>query len=137
MLDKNKYHDCIEAIQKELASDFDGYRVGSNIAKKVVKEFGFDTVKTVIANSIQRKHYDGRISRDNKAWAKDVDITIASHQTCYCILDVNAGLLNIIANQFRKLEKELKPSALEQLSAIKADAEPKPKITKTKDKEVR
>lgn len=139
MKDTKQFYDCVEAIQSEIASSFDGFRINADIAKKAVDEFDLDTVKVVLANSIQRKNFDGRISRENKTWAiVDVENTIPVTDRPYCILDGNAGLLNIVANQFRKLERELeKPSALDQLSAIKADTEPKPKTTKPKDKEVR
>lgn len=134
-----KYFECVETIQKEIASSFDGFRLNADIAQNVVDKFDFDTVKVVLANSIQQKHHDGRISRENKSWAiVDVENTIPMNDRPYCILDGNAGLLNIVANQFRKLERELqKPSALDQLSALKADTEPKPKTEKPKDKEVR
>lgn len=129
----------METIQNEISSSFDGFRINADIAQKVVDKFDLDTVKVVLANSIQRKNFDGRISRENKTWATlDVENTIPINDRAYCIVDGNAGLLNIVANQFRKLEKNLeKPSALEQLSTLKVDTEPKPKTEKIKDKEVR
>ena len=138
MKNTEQFHKCIEAIKQDIATNFDGYRMNADIAKNAVENFDIDTIKVVLANSIQRKNHDGRITSDNKNWAKDIDVPIEENQRHYYILDGNAGLLNIVANQFRKLEKELqKPSALDQLSALKADTEPKPKITKPKDKEVR
>ncbi len=139
MKNTEQFHECVEALQNEIASSFDGFRLNADIAQKTVEKFDLDTVKVVLANSIQQKHYDGRISRENKSWAIiDVENTIPMNDRPYCILDGNAGLLNIVANQFRKLEKEpQKPSALDQLSALKVDTEPKPKTEKTKDKEVR
>lgn len=139
MKNTEQFHKCVEALQNEISSSFDGFRLNADIAQNVVDKFDFDTVKVVLANSIQQKHHDGRISRENKSWAiVDVENTIPMNDRPYCVLDGNAGLLNIVANQFRKLEKELqKPSALDQLSALKADTEPKPKTEKPKDKEVR
>ena len=139
MKDTKQFYDCVQAIQSEILSSFDGFRINADIAQKAVDKFDLDTVKMVLANSITQKHNDARISKENKTWAiVDVENTIPMNDRPYCILDGNAGLLNIVANQFRKLERELeKPSALDQLSAIKADTVPKPKTTKSKDKEVR
>lgn len=139
MKNTEHFHKCMETIQNEISSSFDGFRINADIAQKVVDKFDLDTVKVVLANSIQRKNFDGRISRENKTWATlDVENTIPINDRAYCIVDGNAGLLNIVANQFRKLEKNLeKPSALEQLSTLKVDTEPKPKTEKIKDKEVR
>lgn len=138
MKNTEQFHKCIEAIKDNIALNFDGYSMNADIAQKAVENFDIDTVKVVLANSIRRKNHDGRITSDNKNWAKDIDVPIAENQRHYYIIDGNAGLLNIVVNQFRKLEKELeKPSALDQLSAMKADIVPKPKTEKSKDKEER
>ncbi len=106
MTNRQRYFDCIEAMQSDITDHFDGYRMNDNIAKNAVKNFDFDTVKIVLANSISLKTHDGRISDENKNWAKSIVIPIAQDQRHFYILDGNAGLLNIVANQFRALEKE-------------------------------
>ena len=40
----------------------------------MAEQFGFDRMFYVLANTVQQKDWDGRFSRDNKAWAKTVDI---------------------------------------------------------------
>ena len=138
MKETKPFFECKNAIQEEMANSFDGFRINADIAQNVVDKFDFDTVKIVLANSIQRQQFDGRISRENKSWAIDVDNLIPVDDRHYCVIGDNAGLLNIVANQFRKLEREhLKPSALDQLSALKVDTEPKPKTSKSKEQEVR
>lgn len=136
--DASKYYDCVETIQSEISSSFDGFRINADIAQKVVDKFDLETVKIVVANSIQQKMLDGRISRDNKEWARDIAIPIAQHHKQYYVVDGNAGLLNIVSNQFRRLEREQeKPSVKDQLSALKADTVLKSKPVKSKEMEVR
>lgn len=138
-MNDKKMMDCKEAITDGINNGYnnDTYSLSKDIARNVVDEFGIDTTKIVIANSVQFKNHDGRISNDTKDWAKDIENPIPQDKQGYFVVDNNAGLLNIVANQFRKLEKEItKPSVTEQLS--KAVKQPKtPSVGKSKDKEVR
>ena len=43
-------------------------------AKTAVEAYGAERVEWVLANTVQKQHYDGRYSSSNKAWAKDFDI---------------------------------------------------------------
>ena len=67
--------ECKNSIKKAIAQNFDGLRLGKNTAEKVISEFGYDRVNFVLANSVQQKSHDGRISRENKEWAKSFYIS--------------------------------------------------------------
>lgn len=136
MQDEKKLMDCKEAITDGINNGYNNntYSLSKDIAKNIVDEFGIDTTKIVIANSVQFKNHDGRISNDTKDWAKDIENPIPQDKQGYFVVDNNAGLLNIVANQFRKLEKEIeKPSVTKQLSSLKADITPKVKEKKHKE----
>ena len=60
---------CRAAIEKAIAENFDGMRLRSDAAELVLSEFGAERVLFVLANTVQHKDWDGRFSRENKAWA--------------------------------------------------------------------
>ena len=60
---------CRAAIERVIAENFDGMRLRADAVAQVLNEFGADRVQFVLANTVQQKSWDGRFSRDNKAWA--------------------------------------------------------------------
>ena len=60
---------CRAAIERAIAENFDGMRLRNDAASPVLREFGSERVLFVLANTVQHKDWDGRFSRENKAWA--------------------------------------------------------------------
>ena len=60
---------CRAAIEKAITENFDGMRLRADAAEPVLSEFGSERVMFVLANTVQHKDWDGRFSRENKAWA--------------------------------------------------------------------
>ena len=102
--------DCKKAIEKAISDQFDGHRLGADVAKGAIKEFGIDRVQYVLANSIKHKDHDGRISRENKLWAKETFVPLDKFadrdRTLEFAVDQN-GLLDIVVNQFKRAYKAL------------------------------
>jgi hypothetical protein len=74
----------------------------------------------ILANTIQHKDADGRISRDNKAWAKTIPMpedSATSQQCADLIVDrVNPGLVDLFTRQARKtVQEKEKGSVLQKL----------------------
>ena len=74
----------------------------------------------ILANTIQQKDGDGRISRDNKAWAKTVPMpedSDTSRHCAYLVVDkVNPGLTDLFVRQARRaVQLPEKSSVLEKL----------------------
>ena len=103
-----------------------------------------ERVSLVLANTVQDKDWDGRISPENKAWAKDISVpndTDAwggkrTHE--YVCSQAHPGLINLFVNRFRKEqehEKERKPSVLKKLNQVKTDI-PKKSPNKAKEAEL-
>ena len=65
---------CRAAIEKAIAEYFDGMRLRDDAAEPVLSEFGSERVMFVLANTVQHKDWDGRFSRENKAWAATFSI---------------------------------------------------------------
>ena len=60
---------CRAAIEKAISENFDGMRLRADAVAQVLSEFGADRVQFVLANTVRQKSWDGRFSRENKAWA--------------------------------------------------------------------
>ncbi|MDO4269262.1 MAG: DUF3849 domain-containing protein, partial [Eubacteriales bacterium] len=102
---------CKEAIEQAISAHYGDNRLDTNAAvQEVLEKFGPERMNFVLANTIQHKDADGRISRDNKAWAKTVPMpedSAASRHCAYLVVDqVNPGLLDLFARQARKTIQE-------------------------------
>lgn len=69
---------------------------------------------------LQHKNHDGRISQDNKAWAKTIPMpedSDASRHCAYLVVDgVNPGLTDLFTRQARKtMQEPQKSSVLQKL----------------------
>ncbi len=86
---------CKEAIQEAISSHYDGNRLCVDAAvKEVLGKFGAERVQYLLANTVQRKSWDGRISPESKAWAQTISIP-NDNRNAYLSLDgVNPGLMD-------------------------------------------
>ena len=88
--------------------------------KEVMGKFGAERVQFILANTIRHKDSDGRISQDNKAWAKTIPMpedSGASRHCAYLVVDgVNPGLTDLFTRQARKaMQEQQKSSVLKKL----------------------
>ena len=88
--------------------------------KEVMGKFGAERVQFILANTIRHKDSDGRISQDNKAWAKTIPMpedSGASRHCAYLVVDgVNPGLTDLFTRQARKaMQEQQKSSVLQKL----------------------
>ena len=110
---------CKEAIEQTISAHYAENRLDTEAAvKDVMEKFGTERVQFILANTIQRKNYDGRISQDNKAWAKTIPMledSGASRHSDYLVVDqVNPGLTDLFTRQFRKVAQEQQKSSVLQ-----------------------
>lgn len=112
---------CKEAVEQAINAHYGDKRLDTGSAvKEVIKKFGPDRVEFILANTIRHKDGDGRISRDNKAWAKTVPMPEDSDSARHCaylVVDsVNPGLTDLFAREVRNsVQKAEKRSVLDQL----------------------
>lgn len=103
--------DCKSTIEKTIAQNFDGMHLNPDTAKTVIAEFGYDRVGFILANTIQQKDWDGRFSRDNKAWAKETfiaeDFVLNEDRRREYVVESHPAVLEGFVNQFRRAYKEL------------------------------
>lgn len=55
--------DCARAIERIIAENYDGKKLGPDLAEPIIQQYGFNRVNWVLANTVQQKKEDGRISR--------------------------------------------------------------------------
>ena len=121
---------CRDVIEDAISSHYKGNRFDTTCVNEVIDQFGLERVTFVLANTVKDKEWDGRISVENKAWAKtismpeDGDAQGHSRTHEYACSKIYSGLINLFVNQARKgqeLAKEKKPSVLQKLKETKAD----------------
>ena len=112
---------CKEAIEQAISIHYGDNRLDTQAAaQEVLEKFGPERVQLILANTIRHKDGDGRISRDNKAWAKTIPMpedSDTSRHYAYLVVDqVNPGLTDLLTRQVRKtLQAPEKSSVLEKL----------------------
>lgn len=107
---------CKEYIEKAISDCYgveNPWCLDTDTATRLVADiFGLDRVLYVLANTIQSKDWDGRISRRNKDWAKTITIgqredRFSDH--CRFVVDkVNPGLTDLFTTAARELDHKLR-----------------------------
>ena len=129
---------CKTAIEAAINDNYSDCRLDPEGAKRVVENFGIDRVKKILALTCIVKDYDGRISPENKAWAKTVRPNDVKDKIDLSLVvdGVNPGLTDIFVRQVKKIEterSEKKPSVLKKLESAKDNIAPATPTTKKKD----
>ena len=130
---------CKNAIEDAIADHYSNNRFDGSCVSEVIDRYGMERVAFVLANTVQEKDWDGRISPENKAWAKEISIPNDSntwggkrtHE--YVCSQAHPGLINLFVNRFRKEqehEKERKPSVLKKLKDAQMESGTKPPVKK-------
>lgn len=63
---------CRAAIEQAISRNFDGCRLNRKCLDEVLAEYTLERVLFVLSATVDAKNWDGRFSRDNKAWATDL-----------------------------------------------------------------
>lgn len=113
---------CKEAIEEAIDSNYRGNSLDAKAAaQEVLDRFGPDQVQTILAATVQDKEWDGRFSRENKAWAQTVLMQEGGenrNRRSHWVVDSHPGLVNLFVDQVRDLARERekeKPSVIQQL----------------------
>ena len=136
---------CKEAIEAAIREHYDGNSLDSQAAELVVEAFGLDRTLYVLANTVQQKDWDGRISPGNKAWAKTIPIqknpdAWGTDRNASFVVNSHPGLTNLFLSTVRqeycqKQEKAHKPSVRAKLQ--NQSVKNSPKISANKKEVVR
>lgn len=92
--------DCKEAIEQTINDYYGNNRLAAESAvKSILEKFSPERVAYVLAQTIQQKGHDGRISPDCKEWAKGMDGS-PDHAAHLIIDSVNPGLVSLFTEEF-------------------------------------
>jgi len=109
---------CRDYIDRLISENFNGLRLGGNIAEQTIAEFGHDRTQWLLANTIQHYDYDVRFSPQNKAWAQSIyiqrptdlekqrDPYLQDHNS-YLLLRSSQGLVDMVARKALQLYADL------------------------------
>lgn len=91
---------CRNVIEETIMNYYGNNRLAAESAvTSVLEKFSPERVHYVLANTIQQKAHDGRISHANKEWASSVEV--CSENAARFIVDkVNPGLFDIFTSEF-------------------------------------
>ena len=98
---------CKEAIEQAIADHYRDNRLGTEAVHQVLEQFGYDRMFYVLAGTVRQKDWDGRISRDNKAWAKTIPVYenpdgFGQDRNVYFVVDrSHPGLVDLFLTQAR------------------------------------
>ena len=98
---------CRDAITWTLDNYYGNNRLAAESAvQSLLEKFSPERIAYVLANSIQQKEHDGRISQSLKEWAKTYDIRPETAQ--YFTVDkAHPGLLSLLTEEFKQQMAEV------------------------------
>ena len=114
---------CKDAIVTAIRDNCRDNRLGKEGVKQVADQFGYERMFYVLANTVQQKDFDGRISRDNKDWAKtipvfeDKDYFGDDRRSSFEVDSCNPGLTDIFINQARRDHLLIQPLTTDDIQA--------------------
>ena len=118
---------CKEAIEKAIGDHYADNRLDTTAAvRQVVDVFGYDRTLYVLAVTVQHKDRDGRISQNNKEWAKSVPvfedrIDGSADQNVYLVVDkANPGLTDLFIRGVRRAQAQEKEKEAEKAKTAAA-----------------
>ena len=129
---------CRDAIDNAIRDNYRDNCLGSNSAKQVIAEFGFERTLYVLANTVREKDWDGRIDYKNKDWARTIPIFEDNNafgdnrNREFVVGQSHPGLLNLFVNQARReyllsqplTKEDIQAEAARILGKLQAEREP-------------
>ncbi len=111
---------CKEAIEKTISAHYSENSLHPGGVKEVADQFGLDRVLYVLANTVRQFDHDGRISDDNKRWAKTVPVfenpdAFGSDRNCYFVVNSHPGLTDLFVTQARREYLLTQPLSKEEI----------------------
>ena len=99
---------CRIAIDQEIAAKHQENHLSTEAAKNILEQFGMERVSCLLAYNIKMLPNEGRISAENRKWAKQIP-TYQDQNLWGCVCRSHPALLNLFIEQTR--------AQIDQLSA--------------------
>ena len=98
---------CKKAIEEAVRQHYDGAYLDDNCLSDVLQEFGYKRTAWVLANTLQQQEWDGRFSRQNKAWAKQTYVPSDQQHNLDFVVTCHSTVLDGVVNQDRRAYQAL------------------------------
>lgn len=82
---------CRKAIEEAIRNNFDGFYLAKQCENPVIEAYGLERVKTVLANTVRQKIFDGRFGKDVKEWATGFEL---AEDDVYNIVESHPAILD-------------------------------------------
>lgn len=126
---------CKAAIEQAIGDHYADNRLDTAAAvQQVADAFGYERMLYVLAITVQHKHRDERISRNNKDWAMSVPVFEdrsdgSADQNVFLVVDkVNPGLVDLFVRGTRRAQAQEKEKEKEKAELSKSTPARKPSI---------
>ena len=112
---------CKEAIEQSIRDNYKDNRLDADaVWRDVTAQFGSKRAAFVLAMTVREKDFDGRFSRENKAWAKSQPLPPDPERRgryCSYVVDKAHPVLTDALVTHARRELERKPSVKEKLQS--------------------
>lgn len=138
---------CRDALETAIHESYHDYCLDTGKASaQVAAQFGMERVAYVLANTVRAFDHDGRISRDNKAWAQSIPVCTDADEwgqersRYFLVSQVNPGLVNLLVSRVReelaneKAAPEKRPSVLEKIQKTRRRFRQRPQRKSCRDR---
>ena len=110
---------CRDFIDQSIAQNYDGHRLGGDVAGDVIAKFGYDRVNWLLANTIRMKDHDGRFSAANKEWARGFYFEADDiHRHDWVIDQSHPGLVDLVVRDVRQAYDQLQLFTATQCDSV-------------------
>ena len=113
---------CKDAIEAAISEYYQDNRLSKAAVSQVTKQFGYDRMFYVLANTVQQKEWDGRFSRENKAWARTVEVppnpdSFGGERNREFVVDSHPGLTDLFLTLAKREYLLTQPLTPEEIQA--------------------
>ncbi len=99
---------CADMMKEQIAEHYKSNSLNTlAVLENVAEKFGVERTKVVLANSIDYFSHDGRISNQNKDWAKGVQIPDNGINYTHQYAVEQQGMIDMLARKMQAIEPEL------------------------------
>lgn len=129
--------DCKDAIRAAIVQHYSNNTLNPEAIHQVVAQYGLPRTLFVLANTVQQKDWDGRLSPGNKAWARPFTIypdedAFGNNKRLRYVVDCHPGLTDVFINIIRKEYCQQEQQVQKVKPSVRAKLHTQPKPTSPK-----
>lgn len=98
--------ECKSAIEQAVRENFDGMHLNAGFEEQLIDEYGYERVAHICASTLVESEWDGRYSRENKAWARTIPVSKNEDERSRLHLNTHPAVLDGVVSRIRKKQKE-------------------------------